>query len=123
VLIDGRQGAFRFQREPGREGLAEITVESGFSGIWDGGFAVRMTCGAAGAFTIGALGAEGRRQFAVCVPKGMPRAIEALPALRRNGEIVAVPGLGIAADAALGVGFEASSQVGERMLEPVRSAE
>jgi len=123
VLIDLRQGAFRFQREPGREGLAEIAVENGFSGIWDGRFSVRMTCGAAGAFTIGALGAEGRRQFAVCVPKGMPRAIEALPALRRNGEIVAVPGLGIAADAALGVGFETSSLVGERMLEPVRSAE
>ncbi|WP_354551260.1 tRNA lysidine(34) synthetase TilS [Kaistia defluvii] len=123
VLIDLRQGAFRFQREPGREGLAEITVESGFSGIWDGRFAVRMTSGAAGAFTIGALGAEGRRQFAVCVPKGMPRAIEALPALRRNGEIVAVPALGIASDAGLGVGFEASSLVGERMLEPVRSAE
>ncbi|MCX5517513.1 tRNA lysidine(34) synthetase TilS [Kaistia defluvii] len=123
VLVDLRQGAFRFQREPGREGLAEITVESGFVGIWDGRFAVRMTAEGEGAFTIGALGAGGRRQFAVCVPKGMPRAIEALPALRRNGEIIAVPGLGITAEASLGVGFEASSLVARRMLEPVRSGE
>ncbi|WEK52816.1 MAG: tRNA lysidine(34) synthetase TilS [Candidatus Kaistia colombiensis] len=123
VVIDHRQGAFRFQREFGREGLAEIPADSGLAGVWDGRFAVWLTLAGAGTFTIGALGPEGRRQFAICVPKGMPRAIEALPALRRNGEIVAVPGLCVAAETALGVAFEVKSLVAARMLEPVRSAD
>lgn len=123
TLIDLRKGAFRFQRELGREGLAEIPVQNGFAGVWDGRFAVRMTTAGEGAFTIGAIGPEGRRQIAVCVPKGMPRAIEALPALRRNGEILAVPGLGVAAEGHPEVTFEATSLVELRMVEPVRSAD
>ena len=123
VVIDLRKGDFRFQREPGRDGLPELAVSNGFDGIWDGRFAVRLEVSGGGAFTIGALGPEGRRQFAVCVPKAMPRAIEALPALRRNGEIVAVPGLGIAAEAELGVAFSATSRVAARLQEPVRQAD
>ncbi|MBN9027448.1 MAG: hypothetical protein J0H20_18080 [Rhizobiales bacterium] len=122
-MIDLRKGDFRFQREPGRDGLPELAVSNGFDGIWDGRFAVRLEVSGGGAFTIGALGPEGRRQFAVCVPKAMPRAIEALPALRRNGEIVAVPGLGIAAEAELGVAFSATSRVAARLQEPVRQAD
>jgi tRNA(Ile)-lysidine synthase len=123
VVIDLRKGSFRFQRELGRAGLAEISVKSGFAGVWDGRFAVRATLAGDGSFTIGALGPEGRRQFAICVPKGMPRAIEALPALRRNGAILAVPGLDIAAETAADVRFEASSLVAARMLEPARSTD
>lgn len=123
TMIDLHRGAFRFQRELGRAGLAEIDVKSGFIGVWDGRFAVRITIATNGAFTIGALGPEGRRQFAICVPKGMPRAIDALPVLRRNGEIVAVPGLAVAADAELGIAFEVVSLVSGRMLEPVRSTD
>lgn len=123
TMIDLRRGILRFQREPGRDGLAEIAVKGSYLGVWDGRFDIQLTIAAEGAFTLGALGAEGRRQFAVCVPKGMPRAIEALPALRRDGEIIAVPGLGIEAVAGLGVAFEASSLVAARLLEPVRMAD
>ena len=123
TLIDLRKGVFRFQRELGREGLAEISVENGFAGIWDGRFAVRITFTGEAAFTIGAIGPEGRRQIAICVPKGMPRAIDALPALRRNGEILAVPGLGVVAERCPDIVFEATSLVELRMLEPVRSAD
>lgn len=118
TIVDGRQGTFRFQRELGRDGLAPLAVQDRFDGVWDGRFRVRLEAPGAGPFTIAALGEAGRRQFAVCVPKGMPRAIEALPALRRGDEILAVPSLGITADPALGVAFSATSLVAARMRDP-----
>ncbi|WP_018181291.1 tRNA lysidine(34) synthetase TilS [Kaistia granuli] len=120
TIIDLRKGEFRFQREPGRDGLPAFVVEDGFDGIWDGRFRVHLSAREAGAFTIAALGEAGRRQFAVCVPQGLPRAIEALPALRRGAAMLACPGLGIAADPALGIGFSASSLVAARMRDPLR---
>lgn len=119
VVVDRRKDGFRFQREGGRDGLSDIAVDGGFEGVWDGRFRVALA-GAGAGLTIGALGAAGRRQFAVCVPRGMPRAIEALPALRRGDAILACPGLGIAADPALGIAFSATSLVAARMLDPAR---
>jgi tRNA(Ile)-lysidine synthase len=120
VVIDRRKGVFRFQREGGRDGLPEIPVESGFDGVWDGRFRVAVAGAPAADLSIGALGEAGRRQFAACVPRGMPRAIEALPVLRRAGTILACPGLGIDPEPAHGIVFSATSLVAARMLDPAR---
>jgi tRNA(Ile)-lysidine synthase len=121
VVVDCRKGAFRFQREAGRDGLPAIRVGAGYDGIWDGRFHVQLDGPAvAGDVEIGALGPAGRRQLAVCVPRGMPRAIEALPVLRRDGAILACPGLGISADPGLGITFSARAIVAERLRDPAR---
>ncbi|BCP54931.1 hypothetical protein K32_35480 [Kaistia sp. 32K] len=120
TLVDCRKGEFRFQRELGRDGLAMLAVEGAREGVWDGRFRFRFEGPKGAAFTIAALGEAGRRQFAVCLPQGLPRAIEALPALWRGTEILACPGLGVAADPALGVAFSATSLVAARLGDPAR---
>lgn len=120
VVVDRHGDGFRFQREGGRDGLPEVAVAAGFEGIWDGRFRVVVAGGGASGLVLGALGEAGRRQLAAHAPRGMPRAIAALPALRRGGAILACPGLGVAPDPGLDIAFSATSLVAARMRDPAR---
>ncbi|MCX5496536.1 tRNA lysidine(34) synthetase TilS [Kaistia dalseonensis] len=120
VLVDRRKGAFRFQRESGRDGLPEIRVVDRFDGVWDGRFRISLRVGQGSEVVIGALGPAGRRTLAVCVPEGQPRAIEALPAIRRAGRIIAVPGLGIMPDAEADISVQIDNLVRMRLEDPAR---
>ena len=120
VVVDRHGDAFRFQREGGRDGLSDIAVEAGFEGVWDGRFQVAVAGAGASGLVLGALGEPGRRQFAASAPRGMARAVAALPALRRGGTILACPGLGIVPGPALGIAFSVTSLVAARMLDPAR---
>lgn len=93
VLIDLRRGQFRFQREAGRQGLPSQRFERCYDQVWDGRFRISASHLDGAPIDIGPLGAMGRRILAVCVPKGMPQAIESLPALRLEGRLIAVPSL------------------------------
>lgn len=122
VVVDRRRDGFRFQREFGRTGLPEIVVDRRFDGVWDGRFHLRIDH-VGDPLTIGPLTGEGRRALAVCVPEGLPRTIDALPAIRREGRILAVPHLGIATVPASELTVEAVSLVGSRLMDGVKNGE
>lgn len=93
------RGRLLIEREPGRLPLPEIPLEAGMSLVWDGRFVVEV--GAVGpdvrlaalsAAGLARVAAEGRR------PEAVPaRTLRAVPALWRQGELLAVPGLDFAA--------------------------
>jgi tRNA(Ile)-lysidine synthase len=120
VIVDLRKESFRFQREAGRDGLPVLAFHGDFDGIWDGRFRITASANASTSLQIGPLGAEGRRALATCVPKGMSRAIEALPALRADGVLIAVPSLGVMPPAGFEGIFEVRPMVALRLFDPLR---
>ena len=118
VVVDRRKGFFRFQREAGRDGLPEHAVAGSFEGIWDGRFAVSIA-GAPPDARLSALGGEGRRLVASCVPDALPLALAATPALFGPEGLIAAPLLGLAP--AAGMTFKAHSIVKDRLLDRGRS--
>jgi tRNA(Ile)-lysidine synthase len=117
VLVDHRKGRFRFQREAGREGLPVIEVEREFDGVWDGRFAIRLTVEGA-PVSIGPLGEGGRRRLKICVEDALPRALEAVPAVRRGEAILAAPALGLLAPSDAGIALSVQPLVSRRLMEP-----
>lgn len=120
VVVQRRKGEFRFQREAGRDGLPQVTVPQAFNGIWDGRFSIELAVADGGPVTIGALGAQGRRALAACLPDGLPQAIEAVPAFRRQDEILAVPALGVEPISGSGIVVASRSLVHLRLEDPSR---
>ena len=118
VVVDRRKGLFRFQREAGRDGLPDIAVAGGFAGVWDGRFAVNIA-GAPSGVRLAALGGEGRRLVASCVPDALPLALAATPALFGPDGLIAAPLLGLAPPA--GITFAAPSILKDRLLDRGRS--
>ena len=94
VVIEGGRGAFALYRELGRAGLPSLSLALGFAGQWDHRFRVTVAAGAGAGLTLAGLGEEGRRLVGDA-PQGVPAAaIRVLPAIRRQGRLVAVPALG-----------------------------
>lgn len=118
VVVDRRKGLFRFQREAGRDGLPDIAVAGGFAGVWDGRFAVNIAGAPPGA-RLAALGGEGRRLVASCVPDALPLALAATPALFCPDGLIAAPLPGLAPPG--GITFAARSIVKDRLLDRGRS--
>ncbi len=119
TVIDAAAAKVAFYREAGREGLAEIAIDGDFSGIYDHRFQVDIRSGNADKLTLSALGEDGRREVGIR-PENVPvDALAALPAVRRNGDLVAVPSLGWKK---AGLEFNATARpvVAERLQRPVR---
>ncbi len=94
AVIAASEAALVVYRESGRAMLPSIDVAKGDVGIWDGRFAFRIEDGPKG-LSVGALGEMGRRQVGARIT-GVPAGVVAtLPALRVEGEIAAVPAIGL----------------------------
>lgn len=121
AVIDARGKRFAIYREVGREGLPEIAVAPGFTGIFDHRFSVEIGPGAPDGLTLSGLGEEGRRETGAR-PDVPPGALTALPAIRRHGTLIAVPSLGWQKE---GWAFAAAARpiVAERLAEPPRFPE
>ncbi|MBZ9936695.1 tRNA lysidine(34) synthetase TilS [Mesorhizobium sp. BR1-1-16] len=119
VTVERRKGELRFQREAGRDGLPEIAVSGAFDGVWDGRFSVRVTSDGV-PLRLAALGEAGRRSVGACLVDGLPRAIEACPALYRGDTLIAAPVLGMDADPAQRIRAEMRSIVPLRLLDRTR---
>ncbi len=112
VVVASNEAA-AIHREQGRMRLQDIALSAGDAGIWDGRFAFRIATAPAG-LSIGPLGEAGRRSLELT---GTPiAALGALPALRLNGAIVAVPPAGIVVAGAPPMAAEIHSVVGERIF-------
>ena len=123
VAVDRRKGALRFQREAGRNGLPEIAISGDFEGVWDGRFAVSIKAGPTvldhGKLMLAPLGDAGRRAIGGCLPDGLPRAMEASPALYRGGALIAAPALGHDALPEHGIEARMRSIVAFRLAERI----
>lgn len=89
-MMPARDGRLLVVREV--RALPEVFLESGQEVLWDGRFRVRLAQGA-GAGTVAALGDGGWTQVRGCgVLADVPAAVRrSVPALWRNGKVVAVP--------------------------------
>lgn len=92
-VIEWRGGRFVIYREVGRDGLPEIAVKSGFTGLWDHRFKVEIGADAPGGLKLAALGEAGRREIGIRAGPRAAGALAALPALWRKGRVSAVPTL------------------------------
>lgn len=92
-------GPILIWREAGRDGLPEVNVQPGASVVWDKRFVVTLAADENGQARIRALGSEGVRALGANWPGQGYRhgshvpggAFETLPALWRDGSMVAVP--------------------------------
>ncbi len=86
---------WRVMREPSAV-APPVTIQGGGTVRWDGRFVVAWT--GAGPAEVGALGAEGWARLKDAAVPALPAAVgRTLPALRRNGALLALPHLGIGA--------------------------
>ncbi|MDJ0931953.1 tRNA lysidine(34) synthetase TilS [Breoghania sp.] len=96
-VLERRGADILIYREIGRAGLEAVDVAPGQTGIWDGRFAVTLSADAAGPVRIAALGAGGLRRAGLVPPEGWPRdAFAGAPAVRWEGEVLALPGFELA---------------------------
>ncbi|SHG73940.1 tRNA(Ile)-lysidine synthase [Kaistia soli DSM 19436] len=116
VTIERRKGELRFQREAGRAGLPEIHVAGAFEGVWDGRFIVRIVAAEA-RLRLAPLGDAGRRSLGACLEDGLPRAMEASPALFQDDRLIAAPILGFQAAPEHNIRAEMRSIVPLRLLD------
>jgi tRNA(Ile)-lysidine synthase len=93
TVVESREGRIAFYRESGRVGLPTVKVKAGFAGVWDHRFAVEVGKGAPAGLTLGPLGEAGRRELGTTAGIHPAGALAVLPAIRRNGKVVAVPSL------------------------------
>ena len=115
VVAERRGDRVRLYREAGRSVLPRLAAPPGFFGVWDARFAITVPASAPKNLTIGPLGSE--RPDGLIRPKTLPAAAAAvLPAVFRDGRIVAVPPLGWATPEAAGI--VASEQVSARIAAP-----
>ncbi len=98
AILRADGGLAEIYRESGRAPLPELEVWPGFSGLWDHRFAVRIDRAPGGGLALGPLGEAGRRQLGEAGQGAAPAILAALPALRRQDRVLAVPALGFAAE-------------------------
>jgi tRNA(Ile)-lysidine synthase len=94
VVAERRGAQFVVYREIGRAGLEAAPLRPGRASTWDHRFRIEPGEGLPDGLTIGALGEAGR--LAIGAPAGAvpASALAALPAIRRETAILAVPSLG-----------------------------
>jgi tRNA(Ile)-lysidine synthase len=96
AVVERRGGRFAVYREAGRTPLPPVPVAPGETIVFDRRFAVAVDPGSvAEGLTVASLTiAEGVAVASRRASRGLPAgALAALPALRRDGEILAIPGL------------------------------
>ena len=117
VVVERRRDRVRFYREAGRGVLPVLAAPPGFSGLWDTRFSIAVPATAAKNLVVAALGST--RPAGLVRPMSLPAAAMAvLPAVSRDGRIVAVPPLGWAS--AEGAGIVASERVSAHIAAPRR---
>jgi tRNA(Ile)-lysidine synthase len=116
VVAERRSGRFLLYRETGRDGLETLPLVAGRSLTWDGRF--RITAGDAlpDGLVVGALGEKGRLAIGARADRAPAGALAALPAIRRESAILAVPPLGFG-NRTLPVAM--SPMVADRVAEPL----
>ncbi len=115
TVIEGRGGRFALYRETGRGGLASIRLKAGPPLIYDHRFRVTIGRGLPPGLTLGPLGETGRSEAGLKATAGPIGALDALPAIRRKGRLVAIPSLSWArATVPVAIG----QIVAERLAEP-----
>ena len=120
VVVEARAGRFFAYREAGRDGLPTIAIAGGYTGTWDHRFRVTVGHHGLSGLTLGPLGEDGRIAVGASAGGVPASALAALPALRRGGKIVAVPGLSYASLAAPALDVAVTSILAERLAEPPR---
>jgi len=117
VVIERRGDRVRFYRESGRSLLPVLRAPPGFSGAWDSRFAIAVPATAPEDLVVTALGPT--RPAGLVRPASLPAAaMTVLPAVFRDGRIVAVPPLGWASPETAGI--VASERVSARIATPRR---
>lgn len=93
ALVTLRAGRLVICRETGRDGLADLPLKPGTSGVWDGRWRVRLSDAAPDAVTVRALGPAGRK---LGVPEriGETDGIAAVPGIFCGEGLVAAPAFG-----------------------------
>ncbi len=94
TVIERRGGRVVLYRESGREGLPEVNLVPGDSIVWDHRFVVEVERRAPKGLVVGPLGEEGRRAIGATGTLHPVGAVAALPAITREGRLIAVPSLG-----------------------------
>mgnify|MGYP001095828358 CR=1 FL=1 len=94
TVIEWRGGKFAFHRELGREGIAAVALVPGSAFTFDGRFRVEAGEGLPAGLTLSALGEAGRLAIGATAGEAPAGAIAALPAIRRETAILAVPSIG-----------------------------
>ena len=113
-VADLRTSELRLYREWGRSGLAHSKVKPGTRAVWDRRFRVEIPSDMRGESVIGPLGAQ-RTLF-----RGLakPAILQTIPALYRDGEIVAVPAFIGKENAGQLRQFGCQNVVVERLINP-----
>ncbi len=96
ALIAAEPSAVRVEREPGREPLPEIVVAPGAAALWDGRFRVTVAAAFPGPVEVRALSEAGVRDLRRRAPAAQgvsARVAAAVPSIRHQGRLVAVPSL------------------------------
>lgn len=119
-VVEWRKGRFVVYREVGRDGLPEIRVKSGFSGLWDHRFQVTIGQGAPRGLRLAALGETGRRTIGASAGIAAAGALAALPALWLGKTVSAVPSLGYFAGKTGSYSVKVRSILPDRLAEPPR---
>jgi tRNA(Ile)-lysidine synthase len=91
ALVEWRGGRFVLYREIGRDGLPEIRLKSGFSGIWDHRFRIETGARVPAGLTLRALGEPDRKAIGLRAGDAPAGALAALPALWLRDNVLAVP--------------------------------
>lgn len=120
AVVEWRKRHFAVYREIGRDGLPEIRVKSGFSGVWDHRFHVTIGAGAPPGLMLAALGEAGRRAIGARAGTAAAGAFAALPALWRGKTLAAVPTLGYFAGKSRRYSADVRSILADRLAEPPR---
>ncbi|MQT12707.1 tRNA lysidine(34) synthetase TilS [Segnochrobactrum spirostomi] len=114
AVVERRGGRLWIYREAGRAGLPEATLAPGRRIGWDGRFVVRLAAAASSPVVVRALGPGARARLAPLAEKVPAAALATVPAVWRDGHLVAAA-LPLAGDSGAGDSGEESSAV---MFEP-----
>lgn len=93
ALVTLRGGRLVICREAGRDGLPDLALAPGGTGVWDGRWRVRLSDAAPDRVTVRAVGAAWRK-FAVPEPGRPPEGIAAVPGIFCGEGLVAAPAFG-----------------------------
>lgn len=117
TIVAADQRHIKVFREPGREGLAEVTVEPGARQLWDGRFVIGIDLKAKRPIKVRALGADAYATLKRELPDGMKlpaRAAATLPSLWQGERLLVVPHLLSAPQQTENAMHEATPMRGER---------
>lgn len=120
TVVEARKGNFVIFRETGREGLPDIAIRSGFSGVWDHRFHVEALGRLPRGLRLAALGAEGRRAASIRKDSAPYASLEALPAFWLRDRLFCVPSLGFTVSGAAGCTLGVQPILAARLAEPPR---